>query len=97
MQGGTKKGMILPFIRLAITFRDIHYYVPMPEVSHTATETFTSCVMPAASPKLPKLCWVGGACLLNALHDHTVCHILILFSFCILSCKAGGGFWISFC
>lgn len=43
VQGGTKKGMILPFIRLAITFRDIHYYVPMPEVSHTATETF-SCV-----------------------------------------------------
>lgn len=32
MEDGSKKGMILPFIRLAITFRDIHYYVPMPEV-----------------------------------------------------------------
>ena len=36
VQGGTKKGMILPFIRLAITFRDIHYYVPMPEVGQRA-------------------------------------------------------------
>lgn len=36
MQSGTKKGMILPFIRLAITFRDIHYYVPMPEVATLA-------------------------------------------------------------
>ena len=31
-EGGSRKGMILPFIRLAITFRDIHYYVAMPEV-----------------------------------------------------------------
>jgi len=32
VKSGTKKGMILPFIRLAITFRDIHYFVPIPEV-----------------------------------------------------------------
>ena len=38
VQSGTKKGMILPFIRLAITFKDIHYYVPMPEVSHNGQE-----------------------------------------------------------
>ena len=32
VEGGSRKGMILPFIRLAITFRDIHYYVALPEV-----------------------------------------------------------------
>ena len=32
VEGGSRKGMILPFIRLAITFRDVHYYVAMPEV-----------------------------------------------------------------
>ena len=50
VQSGTKKGMILPFIRLAITFKDIHYYVPMPEVRpHNLAETVTASVgMPKA-------------------------------------------------
>ena len=32
--------MILPFIRLAITFRDIHYYVAMPEVLSLSFSVF---------------------------------------------------------
>ncbi len=44
VEGGSRKGMILPFIRLAITFRDIHYYVAMPEV---LSLSFRSSGLPA--------------------------------------------------
>ena len=47
VQSGTKKGMILPFIRLAITFRDIHYYVPMPEVRHVILPRGSLPICPA--------------------------------------------------
>ena len=42
VEGGSRKGMILPFIRLAITFRDIHYYVAMPEVCTCLVEHVSS-------------------------------------------------------
>lgn len=28
-------GMVLPFIPLALTFRDMHYYVALPKVDYT--------------------------------------------------------------
>ena len=35
LPGSQQHGMILPFVKLTVTFRDIRYYVPMPgEVHH---------------------------------------------------------------
>ena len=57
VQSGTKKGMILPFIRLAITFRDIHYYVPMPEVRHVILPRAPfQFALPSALPHLYASC-----------------------------------------
>ena len=64
VQGGTKKGMILPFIRLAITFRDIHYYVPMPEVGQRPPQRTPLCQNDAkAQVPLPIVsgCYVAGS------------------------------------
>lgn len=30
--GGCSRGMVLPFQALSLTFRHVHYYVPMPKV-----------------------------------------------------------------
>jgi len=29
---GTNRGMTLPFESLVVTFKDVHYFVPMPQV-----------------------------------------------------------------
>ena len=57
--------MILPFIRLAITFRDIRYFVPMPEVRLLQHyRVLTS--MPVAELAVLYVSWMlGGAVTLH--------------------------------
>lgn len=37
-----KRGMVLPFTPLAMSFNDVNYYVDMPVVSHNSLSTFIS-------------------------------------------------------
>ena len=81
VEGGSRKGMILPFIRLAITFRDIHYYVAMPEVWLCLFEHVPSrrSARNSSSGTALSCCWSGWPsptehpiCLMpELLDDHT--------------------------
>lgn len=55
-KGKATSGMVLPFDPLTMTFRDLHYYVPIPKVctrpSHTPPPLFSSAPLAHVNSRL---------------------------------------------